>query len=127
MALILDTNALSAFADGDSNLRRKIEQETELALPAVVLGEYLFGVRRSRLRRQYEDWLRAHRKAFLLLPVGGATAEHYAAIRSELKSAGQPIPSNDIWIAAVAREHGFKIVTQDRHFEAIQGLRLVPW
>lgn len=44
MALILDTNALSAFADGDPGLRREIGQETDLALPAVVLGEYMFGI-----------------------------------------------------------------------------------
>lgn len=50
MALIFDTNTLSAFADGDPDLRSAIAVENELALPSVVLGEYLFGIRQSRYR-----------------------------------------------------------------------------
>jgi tRNA(fMet)-specific endonuclease VapC len=57
MALILDTNALSALADGDLVLRRAIEHEPDYAVPVVVLGEYLFGIRRSRHRPRYELWL----------------------------------------------------------------------
>lgn len=127
MALILDTNALSAFADGDPGLRREIGQEIDLALPAVVLGEYMFGIRQSRHRKRYEEWLRIHLRVFFVLNVGAATAGRYAEIRSELKSAGRPIPSNDLWIAAIAREHGFGIVTRDRHFDGIRGVRVLAW
>jgi tRNA(fMet)-specific endonuclease VapC len=127
MALILDTNALSAFAGGDRHLRRGIDQETDLALPTVVLGEYIFGIRQSRHRKQYEEWLRDHLRFFLVLSIGSATAERYAEIRSELKMAGQPIPSNDVWIAALAREHRLKLVTRDRHFDSIRGLSVVGW
>ena len=51
MALILDTKALSAFVDGDASLRKAIEQEFQLALPVIVLGEYLFGIRESSMPR----------------------------------------------------------------------------
>src|SRR5437870_7541731 len=105
MAVILDSKALSAFADGDPRLGRAIANEMDLALPSIVLGEYLFGIRQSRFRSRYESWLRAHSATFLPLSVAAATAEHYAAIRTELKSAGTPIPTNDLWIAALAREH----------------------
>ncbi len=125
MALILDTNALSAFADGDARLRRVIEDEPELAVPSIVLGEYLFGLRQSRHRRRYEAWLAA--ADFIPLPVGPVTAESYAEIRSELKSAGQSIPTNDLWIAALSREHGFGIVSRDRHFSAVSGITLISW
>ena len=127
MALILDTNALSAFADGDAGLRRVIEREVDLALPAVVLGEYLFGIRQSRYRSRYEAWLRTHLPVFLVHMIGPETAERYADIRSELKSAGQPILSNDVWIAALTREHGYGLVSRDRHFEAVRGLKLITW
>lgn len=49
MALIFDTNALSAFADGDTELLRALEDQHELALPTIVLGEYLYGIHQSRL------------------------------------------------------------------------------
>jgi len=127
MAVILDTNALSAFADGDPGLGRALADEMDLALPSIVLGEYLFGIRQSRSRSRYESWLRTHSAAFLPLHVASVTAEHYAAIRAELKSAGTPIPTNDLWIAALAREHRAAVVTRDRHFDAVRGLTRLVW
>lgn len=127
MALILDTDALSAFADGDSGLRQTIDEEQELAVPAVVLGEYLFGIRQSRWRARYEDWLRQTASILPVLQIGPATAARYAEIRSELKSAGKPIPTNDLWTAALAREHGWAVLSRDRHFQAVAGLKLVSW
>lgn len=127
MALILDTNALSAFADGDVALRRVIENEPDLAIPVVVLGEYLFGISQSRWRARYEAWLRGNVAGFLVLSIGPSTAEQYAKVRSELKAAGRPIPNNDLWIAALAREHGYAVMSRDQHFEAIRGLRRLAW
>jgi tRNA(fMet)-specific endonuclease VapC len=98
-----------------------------LALPAVVLGEYLFGIRQSRFRVRYETWMDAHLPLFLILSVTAETAGYYAAIRSELKSTGRPIPTNDLWIAALGREHGCAVVSQNRHFAAVPGLRLITW
>jgi len=127
MALILDTNALSSFADGDSALRRMIAHAQDLALPVVVLGEYLFGIKQSRFRVRYEAWLDTHLPLFLVLAVTAGTAQHYSDIRSELKSTGQPIPTNDLWIAALSREHGCAVVSRDRHFDAVRGLQLITW
>ena len=126
MALILDTNALSAFVDGNEDILGALGQD-ELAVPAIVLGEYLFGVRKSRLRIRYEQWLRSNLQLFDLLAVGRKTAEHYAEIRHELKMLGQPIPSNDLWIAALAREHRASLVSRDRRFQLVDGLRLLTW
>jgi tRNA(fMet)-specific endonuclease VapC len=127
VALIFDTNALSAFADGDEKLLRAVESEHELALPTIVLGEYLYGIHQSRLRASYQAWIKANLLFFTLLPIVHETAERYAEIRRELKDAGTPIPTNDLWIAALARHHRMRLVTRDGHFRAIQGLRVVLW
>ena len=127
MALILDTNALSALADGDEALRGTLGGQYDLAVPVIVLGEYLFGIHQSRLRVRYEEWLDVNLPLFDLLGVGRETARHYAEIRRELKSSGRPLPSNDLWIAALAREHHSALVSRDRHFEDVRGLRLVTW
>ncbi len=127
MALIFDTNALSAFADGDAGLRQIIETETDLGVPVIVLGEYLFGIRRSRHHSRYQDWLEQNRRIFLLLPIEAETAYAYSEVRSELKAAGHPIPSNDLWIAALARQHRFPIVSRDRHFAAVRGVHVLAW
>jgi tRNA(fMet)-specific endonuclease VapC len=127
VALILDTNALSAFVDGEEKLLRALKNEAELALPAIVLGEYLFGVRQSRLRVSYEGWLKANLPFFEILPVVRQTAERYSEIRHELKAAGTPIPTNDLWIAAIARQHQMRLVTRDVHFGAVRGVHVLTW
>ena len=127
MAVILDTNALSAFADGDKGLREALDRERDLALPVIVLGEYLFGVRRSRYRARYQDWLSRQLPLWVVLPVGASTAESYADIRGELKVKGRPIPTNDVWIAALAREYGYPVATRDTHFDLIDGIRRISW
>lgn len=54
--------------------------------------------------------------------IDAETADFYASILNSLKVAGTPIPTNDIWIAAVAFQHGYKIFTKDKHFNLIPGL-----
>jgi predicted nucleic acid-binding protein len=125
--VILDTNALSALAEGDVDLLRVIEGQPDLAVPAIALGEYIYGIQQSRFRLRYERWLNANLSVLDLLAVGRGTAQPYAEIRRELKGAGQPIPSNDLWIAALAREYNLPIVSRDRHFQAVRGIRLVTW
>jgi tRNA(fMet)-specific endonuclease VapC len=127
LALILDANALSAFVEGDQELLAVLRNRVELAVPVVVLGEYLFGIRQSRLRPKYEHWLDANLDVFDILATERETATHYADIRHELKAAGHPIPSNDLWIAALARQHGLPIVSRDRHFRAVKGLHISAW
>jgi predicted nucleic acid-binding protein len=54
-----------------------------------------------------------------VLDVGGQTAERYAAIFAFLRRQGTPIPTNDIWIAASAMEHGLSVLTRDPHFKKV--------
>lgn len=61
------------------------------------------------------------------MALDSTTARHYADIRSELRSAGRPIPENDIWIAALARQHHLPIVSRDEHFDGISGVRRIGW
>ena len=93
----------------------------------VVLGEYLYGILGSRFRVRYEQWLDSNIGLFDVLPIGRETAKGYAEIRRELKAAGRPIPSNDVWIAALAREHRFPLLSRDDHFRAVRGLDLLTW
>jgi len=125
--MILDTNALSAFADGDEALLVQLEAAPRLSLPVIVLGEYRFGIRHSRYRRAYESWLTGAVADFEVLPILETTTEHYAALCQELKNAGQPIPTNDAWIAALCREHRLPVVSQDRHFDLAPGVRRIGW
>jgi tRNA(fMet)-specific endonuclease VapC len=127
MGVILDTNALSAFADGVSALRPWVQQAQRLAIPVIVLGEYRFGVQQSRLRVQLEKWLDENLSFHQILDVNYDTALEYADLRVELKRSGTPIPSNDVWIAALSRQHRMPVLSRDKHFDAISGLRRLEW
>jgi len=125
--MILDTNALSALADGDDDLLSQLESAPELCVPVVVLGEYRFGVRQSRYRRTYERWLDEACADLSILPVLESTAKEYAALFQELRRAGTPIPTNDVWIASLCREHNLPLVTRDQHFGVVPRLRMITW
>lgn len=125
--MILDTNALSAFADGVSAVVQQIAAADELHVPVIVLGEYRFGIATSRRRREYERWLARGRSFWNVLPLVEETATHYASIRQQLKSAGALLPANDVWIAALARQHDLPVLTRDVHFDAVPGLTRLSW
>jgi len=127
LALILDTNAVSAFAEGDVALGSIIATQPDLAIPVIVLGEYLSGIRQSKYRKQYESWLQATLPSLHVLTIGRETASEYAEVYRELKAVGRPIPTNDMWIAALAREYRLPLLTRDQHFRAVAGVRLITW
>jgi tRNA(fMet)-specific endonuclease VapC len=125
--VILDTNALSAVADDEPAVVSIYRKAASMELPVIVLGEYRFGIAQSRRRGEYEEWLRELIAATRILSVEEETAGHYAGIREELKKAGRPIPSNDLWIAALCRQHRLPILSQDRHFDTIEGIERFGW
>jgi tRNA(fMet)-specific endonuclease VapC len=125
--VILDTNAISAMADGDPDLEPVLRLANTIALPVIALGEYRYGIRQSRNRAKYERWLEGLMERCGVLDVDGRTTEYYAEVRAELKRAGEPIPGNDVWIAALARQHSLPVVSRDRHFDAVARLRRIGW
>jgi tRNA(fMet)-specific endonuclease VapC len=125
--VILDTNGLSAVADGDANLMPILHQATEIAVPVIVLGEYRYGVWQSRERQRYEQWLMDSLPYYRVLDVDQETTIYYATLRTELKKAGTPIPSNDVWVAALGRQYRLPILTRDPHFDLVAGLRRIDW
>ncbi len=125
--MILDTNALSAWAEGLSTVESPLGSADQLVVPSIVLGEYYFGIRQSRHRTRYEQWLRANLPFATIANVTSATADVYASIRLELRQLGNPIPSNDAWIAALARQHGWPLLSNDQHFDVVAGVRRIAF
>ena len=125
--MILDTNALSAWAEGIPAVEAPLRSADRLVVPSIVLGEYYFGIRQSSHRGRYEDWLRRYLPLTAIATINHATASVYADIRLELKRAGNPIPSNDAWIAAIARQHVLPVLSNDAHFDAVEQLQRIAF
>ena len=125
--MILDTNGLSAVAEGEAALEPILRRADQIAIPVIVLGEYRYGISQSRRRMHYERWLAEYLPKFRVLDVDELTAICYSAVRTELKRAGTLIPSNDVWLAALCRQHSLPLISRDRHFDAVSGITRLSW
>lgn len=125
--MILDTNALSAIADDDRAIAAVLVRAEVLAVPVIVLGEYRYGILQSRNRAEYESWLERLLNDCMILEVSEPTTHCYAEITLELKRAGKPIPTNDLWISALCRQHSLPLLSRDRHFDLVPGNRRIEW
>ena len=125
--MILDTNALSAYLDKTAAAVEIVTEASDIAIPVIVAGEFAFGIAQSRHRESYERSLQRMLDRTTVLTVGIEIARHYAAIRLELRAAGTPIPANDVWIAALGRQHAMPVMSRDSHFDFVRGLRRRTW
>jgi predicted nucleic acid-binding protein len=123
--ILLDTNAYAAFMLGEAAVVEVVAHAERLCLNSIVLGELLGGFaagsREAKNRAELARFLDSPRVE--VVAVTAQTADHYALVYLGLRRKGQPIPTNDLWIAASALEHGAALLTHDSHFAHIDGLR----
>jgi tRNA(fMet)-specific endonuclease VapC len=130
---LLDTNTISYVVDKrTAALSRfhRMRPEDNLYACAITEGELLFGVVNAPVAKQ--DELLVETMELLtdlagIVQVGRAAAAAYSDIRYHLKATGQPLPDNDVWIAAVAMANGYTLVSHDAAFSRIPGLKLEDW
>lgn len=122
--ILLDTNAYVAFKQGLAEAVEVLQHAPRIGLNSIVLGELLSGFavgrREQENRQELERFVVSDRVDQLVVDVG--TAEHYATIYRDLRRRGRPIPTNDMWIAASALQHGLAIFSHDGHFHDVPGL-----
>ena len=123
--IALDTNAYTAFKRGDEQIIAVLQHAPSIIVCVTVLGELLGGFaagqRESNNRSELTQFLNTPRVKVVFSTT--ATADLYALVYAALRRKGQPIPTNDLWIAASSLEHGAALLTFDAHFQSIDGLR----
>ena len=124
MKILLDTSGYVGFKRGTEEVVDSITSAEAILFSPVVLGELMFGFRNCNRFKENMDELNKflEHKVVEIVHIGKTTSDRYSRIALHLKRQGTPIPSNDIWIAAQAMEHGIELITSDRHFENIAGL-----
>ena len=126
---LLDTNAASGLLKGQPDVvaRLKATSPEQVCLSVVTEAELLFGVANRpdarRLRATLDEFL----AAMDVLPWTSTTARRYATLRAELLLRGKPLAPLDLMIAAHASEHDMTLVTKDRAFRQVPGLRTEDW
>lgn len=124
---LLDTNAVIAMQQGDSNLKQLLQTSPNILVPSIVIGELYFGAVNS-IRTQANIMLINEFVADnVILSVDAITARYYATVRHTLKQKGRPIPENDMWIASLALQHQLVLLTDDKHFGYVDNIQIQSW
>lgn len=125
-AILLDTNAYAAFKSGEEEAVEVLRYAETIGVSTIVLGELLSGFaagnQEASNRRELTGFLESPRA--VVLPIDEETAQFYAHVYRGLRRKGKPIPTNDLWIAATALQHGFALFTLDAHFSEVEGIIL---
>lgn len=124
---LLDTNIIVEIFGGNKEMADKVHNLPVFYVPSVVLGELYTGINRVTNRAKHLKSLRDFLNLCILLNVDRVTAQHYGEIVATLHKKGRPIPLNDVWISAVALQHGLTIASNDKHFREIAGLKVENW
>jgi len=125
--VILDTNSYSAFKKGQIDAVEIIRRVPAIIINPITLGELLggfaLGTKNEDNKKELELFLQSERVKFLV--IDRKTCEYYSKIFMELRRKGKPIPTNDLWIAATAMQHGLSVFTYDDHFKHISDLKTI--
>ena len=127
-SIVIDTNAYVAFLNGNKLCVNYIRSADEIILPSIVLGEIYYGIFRGTKKaentKNLDGFLASPRVS--IMHSDDKTAVSFGEIAAELANAGKPMQQNDIWIAALCKDLGKPLLTYDKGFENIIGLKLLP-
>jgi tRNA(fMet)-specific endonuclease VapC len=124
---LLDANIVVALFKDDPLVHERLEQRPSVLVSAVVLGELYYGAQKSERLDQNLRRINRFLTRAAVLQSDAATAYEYGLIRNELRKKGRPLPENDIWIAAAARQHNLTLVSREKHFAEVENLRWEEW
>lgn len=124
--ILIDTNIYSSFLRGNPDVISVVQHVNHIGITSISLGELLSGFRAGKREKEnrQELGLFLDSPRVSLYTVDEDTAEYYSFVLNHLKQQGTPIPTNDIWIAAAAFQHGLQLYTLDKHFSHVKGLLL---
>ncbi|HEX4125174.1 MAG TPA: type II toxin-antitoxin system VapC family toxin [Tepidisphaeraceae bacterium] len=127
MRLLLDTNRYSDLARGEALAMQVAQAAAEIFIPFIVLGELRGGFAAGARQRENEARLSLllQRPTVRSLFADSDTTHHYATLFNQLRRQGTPIPTNDIWIAALGVQHSLVLFSRDAHFRHIPQLARV--
>ncbi len=124
---LLDTNIVIALFAEDPSVQKHIAKAGEIFIPAPVIGELFFGAFKSERPKANSARIENFAASNTVLACDIGTSREYGRIKNILHKKGFPIPENDIWIAALAMEHGLTLVSRDEHFKKIDKLKRTTW
>ncbi|MGE3726813.1 MAG: type II toxin-antitoxin system VapC family toxin [Candidatus Sericytochromatia bacterium] len=124
---LLDTNIVIALFAQEPSIIMRIGQVNSILIPAIVLGELYFGASQSARSQENIARIQALQNQVPTINVNEQTAVEYGQIKANLKKKGRPIPENDLWISALAKQHGYIVASRDKHLLSIEEIQTEVW
>lgn len=124
---LLDTNIVIALFADEAVTKENLARADEVFVSSIAIGELCFGARKSGRAQENLARIDDFAASNVVLSCDTETARGYGEVKNALRLKGCPVPENDIWIAAVALQHGLTLVTRDTHFNDIDNLNVVAW
>ena len=124
---LLDTSIIVDLFANDEIVISQLEDAESTFVPSIAVGELHYGVRKSTRAIENLKQIEKLTMVSVVLPCDGETGYWYGIVKDKLRRIGNPIPENDIWIAALAMQHGLKLATRDKHFDVVDGLEVEMW
>ena len=125
--LLLDTNIVIGLFANDFSIQQQLHYAPEIFIPSIVIGELYYGARNSERIEENVEKIDKFSTINEIISCDSDTAKYYGLIKQNLRQKGHPIPENDIWIAAIAQQYDFILVSRDKHFGKIDDLQLEAW
>lgn len=119
--IAIDTNRYVDFHNGVEVAAKVVQSADRVVIPFIVLAElrggFRVGSRSEANEKRLAEFLRGPRVEVVFADEG--TTQFYAMLYADLRRGGTPIPTNDIWIAAIVLQHNMVLFSRDRHFDAV--------
>ena len=125
--VLLDTNILIALFANEAAVVDQLKQAEQVYVSSVALGELYYGACKSGRAKENIARLDEFAASNVVLGCDAGVARGYGEVKEKLRQKGQPIPENDIWIAASALHYNLTLVTRDAHFQDVEGLKVEAW
>lgn len=124
---LLGTNIVIAIFAKESGVVDHLAQATEVFVPSIVLGELFYGAHKSSEAPANMARIEEFAGDTVVLACDAVTGREYGRIKNDLRIRGRPIPENDIWISAIAMQHGLMVVSRDGYFDEVSNLSVTRW
>ena len=124
---LLDTNIVIALFAKEAVVQANLANAAEVFIPSIVLGELYYGANKSFRVAENVAKIDEFAARNSILACDTRTAQEYGQIKNRLRAKGRPIPENDIWIAALGKQHSLTLITRDAHLGEVDGLAIEAW
>lgn len=124
---LLDTSIIVELFANDRAVHKCLEKAESVFIPSIAVGELYYGAIKSARMQENMEQVKRLVSISIILNCDTDTGYWYGTVKNQLRQDGKPAPENDIWIAALALQHDLTLATRDKHFEAVEGLKVEMW